>query len=341
MKILFLIKGNYAYGGGGAKSGLLDSAKLTAMQLIKHFGIDAKVEICIDGNDIDREVFIFKPDICVIEAIWVTPAKVEEITKLHPKTKFYIRVHSEIPFLATEGIAMKWLKEYPLIKNVIVCFNSSVTTNDFNKTLNHVIYLPNLYSYLSTSSNEFVTEDVKLLPHKKKHIDIASFGALRPMKNQLLQAFAAIEYGNIFNKIIHFNINAGRTEQGGDQVLKNIRYLFEGTKHTLVEHAWLSRGDFLELVSFMDIGLQISFSESFNIVTADFVRSGIPIIVSHAVRWMPDKCKVGFDVSEISDKINHVLSFSDHYIHTAKRALNRYNDDALEVWEHFLNVEEK
>lgn len=35
MKILFLIKGNYAYGGGGAKSGLLDSAKLTAMQLIR------------------------------------------------------------------------------------------------------------------------------------------------------------------------------------------------------------------------------------------------------------------------------------------------------------------
>lgn len=336
MKILFLIKGNYAYGHGGAKSGLLDSAKLTAMQLIKYFGVNAKLEVCIDANDIDKEVYDFKPDICIIEAIWVTPEKMAEIVPLHPKTAFYVRVHSEIPFLATEGMAIGWLKDFANIKNVFISFNSSVAANDFRKVVAPTRFLPNIYNYQHTSGGSYITEDTSLLRRKKKYVDIASFGALRPMKDQLLQAFAAIQFGNDNDKIVHFHINAGRTEQGGNDVLKNIRSLFKGTQHLLVEHDWLSRGDFLELVSYMDIGLQVSFSESFNIVTADFVRCGVPIIVSSAVRWMPEKCKVIFDCEEISEKINHVLHFSDHYIHAAKMALNDYDVNALSVWKHFI-----
>jgi hypothetical protein len=37
----------------------------------------------------------------------------------------------------------------------------------------------------------------------------------------------------------------------------------------------------------MDLGMQVSFSESFNIVTADFVAAGTPIVASDDIEWMP------------------------------------------------------
>src|SRR5689334_13150548 len=100
----------------------------------------------------------------------------------------------------------------------------------------------------------------------KEIINIASFGSLRPFKNQLIQAVAAIVFAEQKDKILYFHINSTRMEQGGESVIKNIKALFEGTDHKLVEHGWLEQHHFLELVSRMDLGMQISFTESFNLV---------------------------------------------------------------------------
>lgn len=335
MKILFLLKGNSGYGYGGPKSGLLESAKLTADQLEKQLHLKVKVFICVDGNDIDREIFLYKPTICIIEAIWVTPEKLKEVSLLHPKVKFYIRIHSEISFLATEGVAIDWIKQYIHIANVHVSFNSHATNNDFLSVVGDAIYLPNIYHSVKPHSVFFLEE---LFSSVKNHLNIGCFGAIRPLKNQLVQAFAAIEYANDNGKIIHFHINSARTEQGGESVLKNIRSLFKGSKHKLIEHRWLTRSDFFNLIKSMDIGLQVSFSESFNIVTADFVLSEVPMIVSHAIKWMPDDLKVKNDVEEISERIKHILHFTHFYSALAKKYLNNYNIKAIEVWEDFLKT---
>ena len=337
MKILFLIKGNSGYGYSGPKSGLLESAKLTAKQLVKYLGVHAKVVICVDGNDIDREVHNYNPNICVIEAIWVTPEKIKENVRLHPKVKFIVRIHSEIPFLANEGIALDRIKKYSQLQNVLVSFNSKVTNNDFHNIIEEPIYLPNIYSRVRPKCVSIVKEIFKQHKHKKEFVDIACFGAIRPMKNQLLQAFAAIEFGNENGKIIHFHINSVRTEQGGESVLKNLRALFHNSNHELIEHTWLPRKEFLELISSMDIGMQVSFSESFNIVTADFVKCGIPIIVSEAIRWMPSELKVKFDVKKINELLRYVFKFYDYSAELNKKFLNSHNEESLTVWEHFLN----
>src|SRR5262245_7332814 len=99
-KILFLLK-EHSYGNFGiAKSGLLNSVRLLEKALL-HFGIvkESKTVVCVDANQIDRELFLYRPDVCFIEAIWVTEQKLAEIQRLHPKVEFVIRVHSNIPFL--------------------------------------------------------------------------------------------------------------------------------------------------------------------------------------------------------------------------------------------------
>ena len=51
-------------------------------------------------------------------------SKFEVLQKLHPNVKWIVRLHSEIPFIANEGIAMDWIYEYQKYDNVFVSLNS-------------------------------------------------------------------------------------------------------------------------------------------------------------------------------------------------------------------------
>lgn len=148
--ILFVLKRRMGYGhsyGAGYSSGLMNSAKFVSDMLVKN-NVRSKVVEVIDGNGVDRELFIYKPKVAIIEALYVTPKKMEELQRLHPKVKFIVRVHSEIPFLAIDGIAIEWIKEY-LVQGIFVSFNSSRTNRDFINLYpfaeKQIIYLPNYY----------------------------------------------------------------------------------------------------------------------------------------------------------------------------------------------------
>ena len=83
-------------------------------------GIEAALQVVIDGNDIDRYVHKLKPSVVILEAIWCPPYKLVELQKLYPKIKWVVRLHSGISFLANEGMAFSWLHEYVKIPNVTV-----------------------------------------------------------------------------------------------------------------------------------------------------------------------------------------------------------------------------
>ena len=327
-RVLFLCKKkNDSAGYSTFESGLHNSCKLLLESLLNHNLIcEGKVVVVVDGNQIDREVSLFKPDICFMDAIWVTPTKLAEVQKLHKRVRFVVRVHSNIPFLATEGNAISWLKQYENIPNVTVAFNNARTTAYFDGILKRPIYLPNIYEAKFEDSNAL-----------DGTLQIACFGAVRPLKNQLTQAVAAMHFANSIDKILVFHINSQRIEQHGEGVVKNIRALFEGTKHVLVEHPWLKHDQFIEIIKMMDVGLQVSFTESFNIIAADFVYSGVPIVVSTDISWMTPKLQVDANnVFAISDKIEDVLLNKKPYLKRARKSLKEYNEKSVEVWTEFL-----
>ena len=260
-------------------SGLYNSA-LFVCDMLNEYGVEAKLVQVNDNNDIDREVHNYKPTDVIIEALWVVPEKFDILHKLHPTVRWYIRLHSEIPFLSSETIAMDWIYKYETLvhNNVTIGVNSKKMLQDLHKIgVYNSIYMPNYYP---------ADKIADIIPLKKDHIDIGCFGAVRPMKNQLIQAVAAIEFGNSVNKEIHFHINSGRVERG-ESALNNIRSLFANQKlHKLVEHGWLGHDLFLLVVAQMDLGLQVSFNETFNIVAADFVSQNIPLVGSHEIPWL-------------------------------------------------------
>lgn len=345
-KVLFILKKRQTYGQTGTiklkSAGLYNSALFMKDMLVSR-GYQSELVQVIDNNCIDREVTKYRPDVVIIEALWVVPEKFDVLRKLHPHVKWIVRLHSELPFLANEGIALEWINRYVRIKDVYVAVNSKRTFNDlkfyFKKMKepllgNKIEYLPN---YFPVSSK---TTPAELFWDKGETINIGCFGAIRPMKNHLTQAVAAIRFADEKGLKLRFHVNAGRVEQHGDVVLRNLRALFAGNpNHELVEHGWMDREDFLKVIDQIDLGLQVSLSETFNIVSADFVDRDVPIVTSKEVVWMPSFFTAQpTSVDSIVCAMKRTLFYDRHFIwmNLQRRALIRYSKHSIRAWEKAL-----
>lgn len=328
-RLLFVSKQKHIYSNvtnTPISSGLYNSAQFV-VNMLNHNKIEAKLVNVVDNNAIDKEVSLFKPTHVIIEALWVVPEKFEVLQKLHPKVKWIIRLHSEIPFIANEGIAIEWIYKYLNYKNVIIASNSENMTKQLNILLGRdIMYLPNYYPVYDSHNR----------PCIKDYIDIGCFGAIRPLKNQLIQAIAAIELGNDLNRSIHFNINANRIEGKGEPILKNIENLFiNNPKHKLIKHEWMDHHNFINVVKEMDLGMQLSYSETFNIVAADFVNNNIPVVVSPEIFWVSNWFKADPNsVDEIKNKMKFALRYGNTFLfkNLNKNKLKEYNCVSKNTW---------
>lgn len=338
----------------GFSFGLLNSANFVSNYLNK-IGYNSEVIDVIDGNSIDKEVFLRNPDLVVIEALWVTAKKFRELLSLkrHQGRKWIVRLHSKIPFIANEGIAFSWLNEYKQVAEefpgkLIIAPNAKEFSCDLSDMLGiKTLFLPNIYcdkkekySSAPVLVNGKVIETPKV-SSGKRIINIGCFGAIRPLKNQLIQAVAAIKFANHINKKLRFHMNIDRQEQKGDQVLKNIIALFDANwpKHRIVSVSWLPHPEFMKLVRKMDLGLQVSYSETFNIVAADMVSAGVPIVVSSEIDWIPDIFAADPNSSEdIFGAMNFAYYSSKIGFHNINKAALWYNNYKSEIiWENALS----
>lgn len=336
-RILFVCKrrpANY-----GSSYGLLNSCRFLCNAL-KHLGIEASLVEVIDNNFIEREVVKYKATHVFIEALWVVPEKFNILIPLHPNIQWFVRLHSNTPFIANEGVAIDWIRKYAELQKVYPQFhiapNSAKMCRDLRLSLGiPTIYAPNVYH---PNKYEFIRGP---LPDKDPLVlEIGCFGAIRPLKNQLLQAMAAMRYADEEKKKLRFHINHSRLEQNGENVYKNLKALFRDTKHELVEHGWLLHEDFMKIIRSMDLGLQVSFSETFNIVAADFVHLRVPVVVSAEIEWANWLYKA--DPTDIDSIIFHLwladLGRKWELQRLNKWGLENYNWEALKVWKLFLNV---
>lgn len=330
-KILFVLKQRHSYQSNYSvkNSGLLNSAHFV-YEMLKQNGVETKLVQVIDNNCIDREVNEYKPDIVIIEALWVVPDKFQILKKLHPNVRWIIRLHSHVPFLANEGVAIDWIKRYDLMDNVFIGSNYKPLISAFKGILTKdIIYLPNYYPDNVCNKVDWYIVGC---------INIACFGAIRPMKNQLIQAMAAIEFANQKRLKLKFHINGFRVEQNGESNLKNIKALFDNTSHELVMHEWYTHDEFLNTVSKMDIGMQVSLSETYNIVTADFVNRHVPVVVSKEIKFVNPftKCNDAKDINEIIGSLEFAFKYPKFSSFIDRWLLKNNSNRAKKVWLKFI-----
>lgn len=348
-RALFILKLREDYGQNvshykpSVASGMFNSASFVSDMLIGQ-GVESKVVVVIDNNDIDREVAAFRPTHVFIEGYWVVPEKFDVLKPLHPTVQWTVRCHSEMPFLAQEGIAMGWTFEY-WRRGIAVAGNSprihkelALLAHNFPGRAMSVgkatPYLPNYYP---------ITEQTWIhhSPWKKRsELNVGCFGAVRPMKNHLLQAIAAIEFANYLELPLKFNINLGRNEMMGENVLKNLRALFAGVANAeLVEIQWTNHDEFLEVIKGMDVCMQVSFTETFNIVTADTVVVGVPVITSPEISWASKN--VFADPTSMEDMVETLKDVwvnSRKYCRESLDGLACYSLRSIQDWSEFLKI---
>jgi len=294
-RVLFICKrrrgylGPYEHFTADLSSGLSNSVSFL-VDMLAGIGVAAKAVEVVDNNSIDRQVASYRATHAIVEALWVVPDKFDVLSKLHPRVQWIVRSHSEAPFLSNEGIATSWIAGY-LKRGIEIMCNSMVAQTqvkamaaDFGNAEALVTYGPNFYPLPGRAA---------VTPHPpvaKGEVHVGCFGAIRPLKNHLAQAIAAISFANAQSLKLRFHVNAGRIEGGASPVLRNLRDLFSasaGGRHLLVEHDWLPHQQFLAtLASATDIAMQVSFSETFNIVSADSAAVGLPVVGSPAIPWL-------------------------------------------------------
>ena len=323
-------------------SGVFQSANFLAEDLCKK-GFNAKVVQAIDNNCIDRLVTENNADIVIIEAFWVVPEKFEILQQLHPNVKWIVRNHSAMPFISSEGIIIDWSMKYIQYDNVYVACNEYRTfeqfkflANDIQKTTKKVLYLPNTYPlHLMKDRHE------KNLFKTDGYVDIGCFGSIRPLKNHLTQAHAAIAFAKAHGRRLRFHINSTHVEDGGNSTLQNLIAIFDHAQDCeLICHEWLDHEDFLKLCSTMDIGLQVSFTETFNIVAADLTSQGIPVISSSEISWLYDGFKANPNSSnDILQKMIKAVSQRRYFpiLDDSQKKLKKFCKEAIELWVKQLN----
>lgn len=330
MKILFICKRNEIYGQQlytRRSAGLFNSTRFI-VEALHAKGIHAHIVEVHDNNDIDREVTKHRPDKVVLEALWVVPEKFPVLMRLHPKVNWYIHLHSDMPFLALEGNAIDWIIRCAA-QGVGIITNSQESYEALSVIVDEcsLFYLPNVY--LSAPRTARLAE--------KPHVDIACFGAVRPLKNHLLQALAAVQFARDKGKFLRFHINTGRVETGGEPVLKNLRHMFRDLDDAeLVEHHWFEPDDLLDFMQdIIDIGMQVSLTETFNVVTADYVTAGLPVVVSKEVKWISGFCHATDNsLSDIVSKMHRVWQFRT-LVGWNQILLEHFTRKSVRLWEEF------
>jgi hypothetical protein len=349
-KTLFILKRREDYNveqhsQHGLSTGLYNSATFVK-DMLNESGHKAVLEVAVDNNCIDRLVTLHRPTHVIIEALWVVPSKFAVLTKLHPNVKWVVRLHSEMPFMAGEGMAMDWVGDYLAYPAISIGVNAprmlqeiQTYSNAMGKGVDRVIYMPNFYP------TEFAEKDWSEYSIKKdldSYVDVGCFGAVRLLKNHLVQAFGAIKFANKVGKKLRFHINSGRIEMQGQPVVHNLQGLFshlESAGHELINHPWVPREEFLQVCGSMDLGLQVSFSETFNIVGADLISQGVPIVCSEEIPWI-SRLAVADPTS--SDDIANTLTFAYKYprvnVWRNQSKLTNYTEGTRRVWGSYLKA---
>lgn len=341
-KILFLIKqkqGQSLYTNPtNRKPGLHNSINSLVTALVKH-GINAILRDVPDRNGIHGVVCEVRPDVVVIEAYWVTPGKLQLLKVLHPNVHWIIRNHSEVPFLAEEGNSGTWNCEY-LKMGVEVTSVSQRTVEDLSPLVENLGVDPHLLTHLP---NVYLGDHIERRPVKDMpgdEIHIGCFGAIRSMKNHVQQSLAAISYATRANKQLFFHINGTRVESHGMQPLKNMRGIFDRMHNCeMVEHPWMEKDQFYDLLwNKIDVLLQCSLTESFNIVAADAVLCSVPVIASSEVRWLGKQYHANPNsVIDICSHLTYLFSgdrqYLEQYTDDQIDDLNSYNRRSIAIWQ--------
>jgi hypothetical protein len=318
--------------GGLCHVGLGVNAHQTERVLRRH-GVHVSVHGVPEPEDIFKALRAMPtlPSYVVIEAIWVELPQLKCLLAEFPTCRFAVRTHSQVGFLQVEPPAVKTLRQMLDLRvhNFEVASNSAHLAHFLEHTYDSpCLFLPNLYDL---EHNHRRPDDYRSGPLK-----IASFGALRLLKNHMTSAAAALLIAR--QRPLEFWVSVNRVENAGSYgILQAIRNLYDGVSWArLVEHPWEDWKSFRKTIGTMHLTIQASFTETFNIVASDSVAEGVPCVVSSAIEWAPKTWRAEPDSVEDVARVGWQLLANPKAPEDGLQALRAHVRHSVQVWLHWV-----
>ena len=320
----------------------LNIAGYTTARILEDHGIQTVVFPVRHNIDVVNAINKYEADHkislthVVIAAPWLSIFDLKALLTEYPDIHFCILSHSNVGFLQADPGAVYLLREYLRLTheypNLSVGGNSPFFVEWLEKAYGEeVILLPNLYPL----------GEQRVRPvWNGEPLNIGAFGAVRPEKNFMTAAAAAVVIQRELNVPVRFHMSSGGEGDQG-RVAPAIKQMTDGIKDfTLVRHDWEFWTKFIERVSQMDLLIQVSYTESFNMVTADGISVGVPSVVSPAIYWAPETWKANPDSAINVAHIGKELLMNYDLKNSGFHALKRHNEHSLKFWFKFLGIEE-
>lgn len=337
MRKVILAYKNFAANHNISHIGLGVAAINTAKVLRKN-GIAAEVWPIVSAADL-RQRLAAAEDVThvVVSAPWIPSVDLQQLTNTYPDVQFAVNCHSNVGFLQADANGVKLVREALEIETGTFNFHFAGNSRRFCRWITDAYaapcsYLPNLYFL------DGVSRGCRPIFHGGT-LRIGAFGATRPLKNFMSAGGAALEISRQLKADLELWVSAGRTEGGGDTILRAARAMLGGLATVkLIENGWQSWPKFRQTVGNMHLLLQPSYTESFNMVTADGIAEGVPSVVSSAIDWAPSHWKADVDdVFDIARAGRYLLS-DPHASQEGLSALIAHNQVGLSAWKQYLEI---
>ena len=306
---------------------------LNTAKTLRDAGIAAEVWPIVSAADLRSRLRTTAASHVVISAPWIATVELAQMAAEFPDTQFAVTCHSNLGFLQADPSAMRLVREGLELRRSALNFRMAANCERLARWVQGAYgvpcaLLPNLYHL-----------DGRPPKHERYTagtLRIGAFGATRALKNLLTAAGAALTIANARRADLEFCISSGRNV-GAGAVIDAVRQMMHNVPHVrLVENGWQTWPQFRHTIRHMHLLLQPSYTESFNVVTADGIAEGVPSVVSHAIEWAPENWKAPVDDACEMANVGLRLLRSRRAAAQGLAALRAHNRGAMASWAEFL-----
>jgi hypothetical protein len=309
---------------------------LNAAKSMRAAGIQADVWPIVNAGELRSRLHNTGATHVVVSAPWIQTPDLAQLCADFPETRFAVNCHSNLGFLQADPGALRLVREGIELGRCSWNFQIAANCERLARWVERAysapcLCLPNIY-HLGDA------KPPKRQPYTGGTLRIGAFGATRALKNLLTAAGAAVEIANARRADLEFWMSSGRNE-GAGPVIDAVRQMMHGLPHVkLIENGWQTWPQFRQTVRHMHLLLQPSYTESFNVVTADGIAEGVPSVVSDAIEWAPESWKAGVDDAGHIAAVGLRLLAARNAPKQGWAALNRHNRTAFNNWRTFLEA---
>jgi len=279
-----------------------------------------------------------RPDIThvVTLAPYLDTPFTERLVRHFPQVRFAVTCHSNVGFLQADRSAVKLVREGLALQGRVPNFAMGGNCLKFCEWVEEAYgarctFLPNLYHLENL--------DCPRRPlYRTGALRLGIFGATRVQKNIMSAAAAALVIARqAAAEETEIWVSSDR-EEGGQGVMASVKEMLSHIPRIrLVEAGWHGWREFRKLVGRMHLMLQPSYTESFNMVTADGVAEGVASVVSSAIDWVPKYWQACADTVLDIARVGRQLLRDSQAAADGFRCLRAHNRTGLAHWLAYLS----